>query len=88
MNPEPTNLSEALQQKAKVFATVAEDIIEESLTGEACAKEKNEAEAKVWQQKSEGLLKAAAIVQARSIEPVTADPAATHAASTASNEAH
>ncbi len=64
MNPEPTKLSEAMQQKAKVCATVAKDIIEESLTGESSEKEKNEAEAKVWQQKSKGLLKAAAIVSA------------------------
>ena len=64
MNQQPINRSEALEQKAKVCATVAEDITEESLTGEACEKEKNEAEAKVWQQKSEGLLKAAAMVSA------------------------
>lgn len=59
MNPEPVDPSDAMQQKAKVCATVAEDFIEESLTGEACEKEKNEAKAKVWQQKSEGLRKTA-----------------------------
>ena len=64
MTPDPASLSAAMQQKAKVLATVAEDVIEESLTGESHEKEKNEAEAKVWQQKSEELLKAAAIVAA------------------------
>lgn len=64
MNSEPANISKAMQQKAKVCATVAEDFVEESLTGESSEKETNEAEAKVWQQKSEVLLKAAAIVSA------------------------
>ena len=68
MNPDPVTPSEAMQQKAKVCATVAEDFIEESLIGEACEKEKNEAEAKVWQQKSEGLLKTAASGQAGSAD--------------------
>jgi hypothetical protein len=68
MNPEPANSSEAMEQKAKVCATVAEDIIEESLTGESSEKEKNEAEARIWQQKSEGLLKAAAKASAGSSE--------------------
>jgi len=70
MNPEPANLSNALQQKAKVFATVAEDIVEESLTGESSKKAKNETEAKLWQQKSADLLKAAAIIR----EGVTGPP--------------
>ena len=69
MNPEPANLSEALQQKAKVFATVAEDIVEESLTGESCAKAKNETEAKHWHQKSADLMKAAAIVREGATRP-------------------
>lgn len=66
MIKQPTNLTEVLEQKAKVCATIAEDKIEESLTGESHEKAMNEAEAKVWKQKSENWLEAAAIVRAGS----------------------
>jgi hypothetical protein len=71
MNSAPAKISEALEQKAKVFATVAEDIVEESLTGESSEKERNEAEAKLWQHKSEALLQAAANVAASAADQPT-----------------
>ena len=71
MTTKTHSISETMQQEAKVCATVAEDITEEALTGEACEKEANEAEAKVWKQKSEGLLEAAAIESASSADQTT-----------------
>ncbi len=64
--PSAAKIPETLQQKAKVCATIAEDKTEESLTGESCDKEQNEADAKRWRQKSQTVLKAAAKVRTRS----------------------
>ena len=70
MPTEPTNISEAMQQKAKVCETVAEDKIQESLTGESHEKEMNEQEAKVWREKSKVWTEAEAIVRTGITEPL------------------
>lgn len=64
MNPEAANISEAMQQKAKVCATVAEDKTQESLTGEPHEKAMNEQDAKDWRLKSEIWLEAEATLRA------------------------
>jgi hypothetical protein len=70
-NPVSANpISEVLEQKAKVCATIAGDMEEEALTGESHEKAANEADAKVWQQKSEVWQEAAAIVEAGATKPV------------------
>ena len=69
MQTEPTKISEAMQQKAKVCETVAEDKIQESLTGEPHEKELNEQEAKVWREKSKVWTEAETIVRTGTTEP-------------------
>jgi hypothetical protein len=64
MQTEPTKVTEALREKAKVCETIAQDKTEESLTGAACEKEMNEQEAKAWRLKSQIWREAGAIVQA------------------------
>ncbi|MGA2247357.1 MAG: hypothetical protein ABSH48_20390 [Verrucomicrobiota bacterium] len=66
MQTEPTKISEEMQQKAKVCETIAQDKIEESLTGASCEKEMNEQDAKAWRLKSQVWLEAEAIVRAGS----------------------
>jgi len=56
-------ISEAMQQKAKVCETIAEDKTQESLTGEPQEKEQNEQDAKVWREKSKVWTEAEAIVR-------------------------
>jgi hypothetical protein len=63
MQTEPTNITEALQRKAQVCETIAQDKIEESLTGASCEKEMNEQDAKAWRLKSQVWLEAEAIVR-------------------------
>ena len=69
MTPKPNSIAEVMEQKAKVCATIADDMTEESLTGESCEKETNEADARVWKQKSADWLEAAAVVEAGPTEP-------------------
>ena len=64
METPPDKISEAMQQKAKVCETVAEDKTQESLTGEPHKKELNEQAAKVWREKSKVWTEAEAIVRA------------------------
>jgi|GEM_PF-2426579 len=70
MQIELTKISEALQQKAKVCETIAQDKTEESLTGASAEKETNQQDAKDWQSKSEVWLEAEAIVRAGSTDQV------------------
>ncbi len=58
-----------MQQNAKVCETIAQDKIEESLTGASCEKEMNEQDAKAWRLKSQVWLEAEAIVRAGSADP-------------------
>ena len=69
MENDPTKISEAMQQKAKVCETVAEDKTQESLTGESHEKEMNEQEAKVWREKSKIWTEAEAIVRTGITDP-------------------
>ena len=62
MQTEPTNISEQMKRKAEVCETIAQDKIEESLTGASCEKEMNEQEAKTWRLKSQVWVEAAVIV--------------------------
>ncbi len=64
METSPDKISEAMQQKAKVCETIAEDKTQESLTGEPHEKELNEQSAKVWHEKSKVWKEAEAIVRA------------------------
>jgi len=68
MSTPPAKITEALQQKAKVCATIAEDKTQESLTGEVSEKEMNEQAAKVWREKSQVWQEAEAIVRAGSAD--------------------
>jgi hypothetical protein len=69
MQTKPANLSETMQQKAKVCETIAEDKTQESLTGEPHEKERNEREAKVWRAKSKVWTEAGAIVRTTKTRP-------------------
>jgi hypothetical protein len=73
MPTEPTNISEELQHKAKVCATIAQDKTEESLTGASAEKAANVQEAKDWRLKSEVWLEADAAVRA-GLNPQTPPP--------------
>jgi hypothetical protein len=64
MQTEPTKTSEAMQRKAEVCETIAQDKTEESLTGDSCDKEKNKQDAEIWRSKSEVWLEAEAITRA------------------------
>ena len=64
MPNDPTKISEALQRKANVCETIAQDKAEEALTGASAEKETNEQDAKSWRLKSEVWLEADAIVRA------------------------
>lgn len=69
METPPDEISAAMQQKAKVCETVAEDKLQESLTGEPHEKELNELDAKVWREKSKVWAEAEAIVRAGTPDP-------------------
>jgi len=69
MQTETKNVSEVLQQKAKVCETIAEDKTEKSLTGESHEKEMNEQEAKIWREKSKVWTEAEAIVRTHPTAP-------------------
>lgn len=69
METPPEQISEVLQQKAKVCETIAEDKTQESLTGEPHEKELNEQEAKVWREKSKVWTEAEAIVRTGITDP-------------------
>ncbi len=75
MQTEPTKISEAMQQKAIVCETVAEDKTQESLTGESHEKELNEQAAKVWREKSKVWTEAETIVRTGITDPA---PSATN----------
>jgi hypothetical protein len=63
MQTQPAKISEVLQQNAKVCETIAEDKIEESLTGASCEKKMNEQEAKEWMLKSKVWREAETVVR-------------------------
>ena len=63
MQTQPTKISEAMQQKAKVCETIAQDKTDESLTGASAEKTMNEEEAKAWRLKSQVWLEAEAIAR-------------------------
>ena len=71
MQTEPKNVSEELQQKAKVCETIAQDKTEESLTGDSAEKVMNEEEAKAWREKSQIWTEAEALVRSRSTDPIS-----------------
>ena len=48
-----SRLIEALQQHAKTCETASQDSTEESLTGEASLREKNEQDARMWRTKAQ-----------------------------------
>ena len=58
-----TGLFEAMQQRARTCETASHDATEESLTGEASLREKNEQDAKAWMIKSQVWLEAAEVVR-------------------------
>ena len=64
METELTKITEALQHKAAVCETIAQDKTEESLTGASCEKELNAQDAKDWRLKSQVWVEAEAIVRA------------------------
>jgi hypothetical protein len=69
MQTAPTKISKEMQQKAKVCETIAQDKIEESLTGASCGKEMNKKDAEAWRLKSQVWLEAEAIVRVGSTGP-------------------
>ena len=58
-----TQILEAMQQHAKTCETASKDATEESLTGEASLREKNEQAASEWMLKSKVWLEAEAVVR-------------------------
>lgn len=63
MQTQQTRIAEELQRQAKLCETIAQDKTEESLTGAANEKEKNEQEAKDWLSKSQVWLEAETLVR-------------------------
>lgn len=59
----------AMQQHAKTCETASADATEESLTGEACLREKNDRDAKVWLIKSQVWQEAVEVVRSRLPSP-------------------
>lgn len=64
-----TPIIEALQQHAKTCETASADATEESLTGEASLREKNERDAMVWLIKSQVWQEAVEVVRSRLPSP-------------------
>jgi hypothetical protein len=64
MQIELAKITEALQHKAAVCETIAQDKTEEALTGASCEKELNEQDAKAWRIKSQVWVEAEALVRA------------------------
>lgn len=73
MQTPPTELSEAMQQKAKVCETIAQDKTQESLTGPSNEKELNEQEAKAWREKSQVWQEAETVVRAGTLKQTPPD---------------
>lgn len=69
MQTDLKKISAAMQRKAKVCETIAQDKTQEALTGESKDKELNEQEAKGWREKSKVWQEAEAIVHDNSTGP-------------------
>ena len=78
MQTDLEKITAALQHKATVCETIAQDKTEEALTGASCEKELNEQDAKAWRLKSQVWVEAETIVRAGLAgEPPSPKPDAT-----------